>query len=46
MVKNLPVMQETRVHLLGWEDPWRREWELLQYSCPENSGKEPWGATI
>ena len=21
MVKNLPAMQETRVHSLGWEDP-------------------------
>ena len=26
MVKNLPSMQETWVHSLGWEDPWRREW--------------------
>ena len=21
MVKNLPTMQETQVHFLGWEDP-------------------------
>ena len=27
-VKNLPVMQETRVRSLGWEDPWRRKWQL------------------
>ena len=25
-VKNLPAMFETQVWLLGWEDPWRREW--------------------
>ena len=27
-VKNLPVMQETRVRSLGWEDPRRRKWQL------------------
>ena len=26
MVVNLPVMQETQVRSLGWEDPWRRAW--------------------
>ena len=25
MVKNLPVLQETWVQSLGWDDPWRRE---------------------
>ena len=25
MVKNLPAVQETWVHFLSWEDPWRRE---------------------
>ena len=25
MVKNPPVMQETRVHSLGWEDPLEEE---------------------
>ena len=25
MVKNLPAMQETRVHSLGWEDPLEKE---------------------
>ena len=25
MVKNLPVMQETRVQSLGWEDPLEKE---------------------
>ena len=24
LVKNLPIMQETQVGFLGWEDPWRR----------------------
>ena len=27
LVKNLPVMQETWVQSLGWEEPWRREWQ-------------------
>ena len=39
MVKNLPVMKETWVQSLGWEDP--LEWvgghgNPLQYSCQEN----------
>ena len=25
MVKNLPAMQETHVHSLGWEIPWRKK---------------------
>ena len=25
LVKNLPAMQETRVQLLGWEDPLEKE---------------------
>ena len=32
LVKNLPVMQETPVRFLGWEDPWRRIGYPLQYS--------------
>ena len=36
MVKNLPAMSETWVWSLGQEDPWRREWYPLQYSCLEN----------
>ena len=27
MVKNLSAMQEIWVRSLGWEDPWRREWQ-------------------
>ena len=25
MEKNLPAMQETQVHLVGWEDPLEKE---------------------
>ena len=50
-VKNLPAMQETQVQSLGQEDPWRREWNPLQYSCLENfmdrrtrwATYSPWG---
>ena len=27
MVKDLPAMQETWVQFLGWEYPWRRDWQ-------------------
>ena len=37
LVKNLPAMQETWVPSLGWEMPWRRESNPLQYSGLENS---------
>ena len=37
MVKNLPVMQETRVESLGWEDPLEKGMAtILQYSCLQN----------
>ena len=50
-VKNLPVMQETWVKSLGWEDtPGGGQGHPLQYSCLENphgqrnlSGCSPWG---
>ena len=36
-LKNLPAMQETKVHLLDWEDPPGEENDNpLQYSCLEN----------
>ena len=35
-VKNLPAMQETWLPSLGWEDPWMRDGNPLQYSCLEN----------
>ena len=38
MVKNLPVMQETQVQSLVWEDsPGEGHGNPLQYSCLENS---------
>ena len=38
MVKNLPVMQETRVRSLGWEDPLEEgTGNPLQYSRLEHS---------
>ena len=37
MVKDLPALWETRVQSLGPKDPWRREWNPLQYFCLENS---------
>ena len=33
-VKNLPAMQETKVQSLGWEDPWRREWQSTPVFLP------------
>ena len=38
-VKNLPAMQETWVQSLGWEDPWRREWQPTPVFLP---GDSPW----
>ena len=35
-VKCLSAMRETRVQALGWEDPWRRNGNPLQYYCLEN----------
>ena len=35
VVKNLPAMWETWVHSLGWEDPWRREWQSSPVFLPE-----------
>ena len=38
MAKNLPVMQETQVRVLGQEDPLEKGTVTrLQYSCLENS---------
>jgi len=46
MVKNLPVMQETRIRSLGWEDP---EWPPTPVFLPGDShgqrslvGYSPW----
>ena len=44
MVKNLPVMQETRVQSLGWEEALEEgKGNPLQYSCLENPIEEPGG---
>ena len=50
MVKNLPVMQETRVRSLGWEDPLEKEMatdsSILGWRIPwteEPGGYSPWG---
>ena len=37
MVKNLLAMQETWVQSLGWEDPWRKEWQPTPVSLPGES---------
>ena len=49
-VKNLPALQEIWVRSLGWEIPWRREWQptpvfLLGESHEQRSlvGSSPWG---
>ena len=36
-VKNLPVMQETRVQFLGWKDPWRRARQPTPVFLPGDS---------
>ena len=38
-VKNLPAMWETQVRSLGWEDPWKREWQPTPVFLP---GESPW----
>ena len=48
MVKNLPVMQENRVQSLGWEDPWRKEWQPTPVFFPGEfrgslAGYSSWG---
>ena len=50
MVKNLPVMQETRVRFLGWEDPLEKEWLPTLVFLPGEfygqrrlEGYNPWG---
>ena len=48
--KNLYAMQETQVPSLGWEDPWRMEWQPTSVLLPgESQGQRslagycPWG---
>ena len=37
MVKNLPVVQETQIQSLGWEDPLEREWQPTPVFLPGES---------
>ena len=48
VVKNMPVMQETQVWSLGWEDPLGEgNGNLLQYSCLKNPmDRGAWRATV
>ena len=39
MVKNLPLMQETQVQSLGWEDPLEKEMAIHPVFLP---GESPW----
>ena len=47
MVKNLPVVQETRVRSLGWKDPLEKEMatysSILAWRIPWREGCSPWG---
>ena len=40
MVKHLPTMWETQVQSLGWEDPWRREWQPTPVFLPGESNRQ------
>ena len=49
-VKNPPAMQEIGVRSLGWEDPWRREWQPTPvflagefHGQGSLAGYSPWG---
>ena len=47
MVKNLPVMWETRVQSLVWEDPLEKGMATHSFSCLENSlNRGAWRATV
>ena len=47
MVKNLPAMQETSVHSLGWEVPLEKEMVTHSFSCLENLiDRGTWWATV
>ena len=47
MVKILPAMRETSVQSLGWEDPWRREWQPTPVFLPgESMDRGAWWTTV
>ena len=42
-VNNLPAMQETWVQSLGWENPWRRKWQLTPvFLAGKSHGQRSW----
>ena len=50
MVKSLPIVQETWVQSLGWEDPCKREWQPTpaflsgeSHGLSRLAGYSPWG---
>ena len=52
-VNNLPAMRETWVPSLGWEDPWRRKWQLTLVFLPREAhgqrslvGYCPWAQVL
>ena len=39
--------QEMQVQSLGWDDPWSKKWQPLQYSCLElPMYRGAWQATV
>ena len=47
MVMKLSAMLGTQVQSVGQEDPWRKEYNPLRYSCLENSmDRGAWRATV
>ena len=47
MVKNLPVMQETQVQTLDWEDPSERAWHPTPVFLPRVlMERGAWWATV
>ena len=45
MVKNFLAVQEIRVQLLGWEDPWKRKWQSTPIFLPGESSRIHTGAS-
>ena len=46
IVKNLPAMQKTRVHSLGWEDPGEGNGKPLQYCLEKPMDRGAWQAAV
>ena len=46
-VKNMPVIQETKVQSLSQEDPWRKKGQPTPVFCLESPmDRGPWQATV